>query len=132
LQKGRDNTAVGGSSYGGTAALYVGVSAPMVFGKVLAESPILLVGNGEMVRYTSFLLMAPTKIFMAFGGQEWGMPGGTAAQVKMIRAVEANLRSALLSPSEVLYVYDADAAHNEQAWAKRLPDALTFLFPARK
>lgn len=31
-----------------------------------------------------------------------------------------------------LVVYEADAAHNEQAWAKRLPQALTFLFPSRK
>lgn len=132
VAKGRENTAIGGSSYGAIAALYVGISAPTIFGKVLAESPILVVGNGELVRHTSFLVMAPMKVFMAFGGQEWDMPGGTEAQVKMIRAVEANLKNALLSPSEVLYVYDADAAHNEQAWAKRLPDALTFLFPARK
>jgi predicted alpha/beta superfamily hydrolase len=132
VAKGREKTGIGGSSYGGVAALYAGVSAPTIFGKVLAESPILLVGNGELVRHTSFLLMAPMKVFMAFGGQEWDMPGGTEAQVKMIRAVEANLKNALLSPSEVLYVYDADSKHNEEAWAKRLPQALTFLFPAPK
>lgn len=132
IAKGPENTGIGGSSYAGAAALYVGINAPMVFGKVLAESPILFVGNGELVRYTSFLTMAPMKVFMAFGGQEWGVPGGSDAQIKMIGAVEANLKNALMSPSEVLYVYDADAAHNEQAWAKRLPQALTFLFPARK
>jgi len=132
IAKGRENTGIGGSSYAGTAALYVGISAPTIFGKVLAESPILLVGNGELVRHTSFLMMAPMKVYMAFGGQEWSMPGGTDAQVKAMQAVEANLRNALISPSEVLYVYDADARHHEEAWAKRLPQALTFLFPGRK
>ena len=132
IAKGPENTGIGGSSYGGTAALYVGINAPAIFGKVLAESPILFIGNGELVRYTSFLTMAPMKVFMAFGGQEWGVPGGSEAQIKMIGTVEANLKNALMSPSEVLYVYEADAAHNEQAWAKRLPQALTFLFPARK
>jgi predicted alpha/beta superfamily hydrolase len=132
IAKGRENTGIGGSSYGGTAALYVGISAPTIFGKVLAESPILLVGNGELVRHTSFLMTAPMKVYMAFGGQEWSMPGGTDAQVKAMQAVEANLKNALISPAEVLYVYDADARHHEEAWAKRLPQALTFLFPGRK
>ena len=132
VAKGRENTGIGGSSYGGIAALYVGVSAPAVFGEVLAESAVLHVGNGEIIRYTSSLPMAPTKVFMAFGGQEWDTREATDAQVKMIRAVEANLKNSLRSPAEVLFVYDADAKHNEAAWAKRLPQALTFLFPARK
>src|ERR1039458_7951978 len=35
IAKGRENTGVGGSSYGGVAALYVGIDIPLVFGKVL-------------------------------------------------------------------------------------------------
>ena len=132
IAKGRENTAIGGSSYGGTAALYVGVSAPTIFGKVLAESPVLTVGNGQLVRHTSFLMMAPMKVYMAFGGKEWGIPGGPEAQVKAIQVVEANLKNALMSPAEVMYVYEADARHNEETWAKRLPQALTFLFPTGK
>ena len=132
IAKGRENTAIGGSSYGGTAALYVGVAAPTIFGKVLAESPVLTVGNGELVRYTSFLMMAPLKVYMAFGGKEWGMPGGADAQVKAIQTVQANLKNALMSPAEVMYVYEAEGRHNEETWAKRLPQALTFLFPAGK
>jgi len=48
----------------------------------------------------------------------------------MIERVEANLKNALYSPSEVKFVFDPEAHHNEEAWAKRLPEALTFLFPA--
>ena len=132
VAKGRENTGIGGSSYGGIAALYVGVSAPAVFGEVLAESAVLHVGNAEIIRYTSLLPMAPTKVFMAFGGREWDTREATDAQMKMIGAVEANLKNALRSPAEVLFIYDADEKHNEEAWAKRLPQALTFLFPAPK
>ncbi|MGA3196648.1 MAG: alpha/beta hydrolase-fold protein [Terriglobales bacterium] len=132
IEHGRENTGIGGSSYGGIAAIYLGVTAPTIFGKVLAESPVFWVGNGKIVRETSFLAMAPLKVFMAYGGKEWEMPGANGAQVEMIHRVEANLKNALVSPSEVKFLYDPEAEHNEQAWSKRLPEALTFLFPAGK
>jgi hypothetical protein len=68
---------------------------------------------------------------MAYGGKEWDTPGANEAEVRMIRQVEANLKNALVSPSEVRVVLDPGAHHNEEAWAKRLPDAISFLFPAR-
>jgi predicted alpha/beta superfamily hydrolase len=131
IAAGRENTGIGGSSYGGIAALYVGVRAPGIFGKVLAESPVLWPGNAKIVRETSFLGMAPLEVFMAYGGKEWDTPGANEAEVRMIRQVETNLKNALVSPSEVRVVLDPDAHHNEEAWAKRLPDAISFLFPAR-
>lgn len=132
VAKGRENTGIGGASYGGIAALYVGVSAPAIFGKVLAEGPVLHLGNGEIVRYTSPLPLAPGRVYIGFGGREWPIQAANEMQGKLIEAVETNLKNALISPSDVLYVYDPDAQHNEQAWAKRLPQALTFLFPAQK
>jgi len=132
IAKGRENTAIGGSSYGGIAALYVGLNAPLVFGKVLAESPSLAVGNGKMGRETSPLAIGPLKVFIGFGGKEFDAPDANEAEVKMIHLIEANLKNALYSPSEVTFVFDPDARHNEEAWAKRLPEALVFLFPAQK
>jgi predicted alpha/beta superfamily hydrolase len=132
VAQGRENTGIGGSSYGGIAAMYVGVEAPTVFGKVLAESPALHVGNGEIVRHTSFLAIAPQKVFVGLGGKEWDVPGANEAEVKIIRQTEANLKAALMGPAEVKFVFDPAEIHNESAWAKRLPDALTFLFPAQK
>lgn len=131
IAKGRENTGIGGSSYGGFAAIYVSVHAPTLFGKVLVESPVFWVGNGVIVRETNSLAMAPLKVFMAYGMKEWDMPGANEAEVKMIHQVEANLKSAFVSPSDVKIVVEPDARHNEQAWAKRLPDALEFLFPAK-
>jgi predicted alpha/beta superfamily hydrolase len=132
VAKGRENTGIGGSSYGGIAALYVGVSAPLVFGKILAESPIMHVGNAEIVRYTAPLPAGPIKVFMGYGGRETDSAEATAAELKAIRMVESNLKNALVSTPEVRVVYDPQAHHNEEAWAKRLPEALEFLFPAPK
>jgi predicted alpha/beta superfamily hydrolase len=132
VAKERENTGIGGSSYGGIAALYVGVSAPLVFGKVLAESPVMHVGNAEIVRYTSPLPVGPLRVFMGYGGKENDMASANEAEIKVIRMVETNLKNAMVWPSEVRFIYDAEAHHNEEAWAKRLPEALTFLFPALK
>jgi len=129
IAKGRENTAIGGSSYGGIAALYVGLNAPLVFGKVLAESPILWVGNGKMVRETTALACGPLKVFLGYGGKEVDSPGADEALIKAIHELETNLKKALYSPSEIKFVLDPEARHNEAAWAKRLPEALTFLFP---
>jgi predicted alpha/beta superfamily hydrolase len=131
IAAGRENTGIAGSSYGGIAALYVGIRAPSIFGKVLAESPVLWPGNAKIVRETSFLGMAPQRVFMAYGGKEWDTPGANEAEVRMIRQVETNLKNALVWPSEVRVVLDPEAHHNEEAWARRLPDAISFLFPAR-
>lgn len=117
IAKGRENTAIGGSRYGGIAALYVGLNAPLVFGKVLSESPPL--ADGKMGRETSPLAIGPIKVFIGFGGKEFDAPGANEAEVKMIHLIEANLMNALYSPSEVRFVLDPDAHHNEEAWAKR-------------
>jgi hypothetical protein len=69
---------------------------------------------------------------MGFGGKEADLAGANDAEVKAIRQVETNLTKALYSPSEVKFEFDPEAQHNEAAWAKRLPDAITFLFPAQK
>jgi predicted alpha/beta superfamily hydrolase len=132
IAKGRENTGIGGSSYGGVAALYVGLDAPLVFGKVLAESPTITIGNGKIGRETSPLAIGPLKLFMGYGGKEYDAPGANEAEVKMLHLIETNLKNALYSPSEVRFVFDPDGHHNEEAWAKRLPAALMFLFPAHK
>ena len=132
VAKGRENTGIGGSSYGGVAALYVGLDAPLVFGKVLAESPTITIGNGKIGRETSPLAIGPVKLFMGYGGKEYDAPGANEAEVRMLHLIEANLKNAFYSPSEVRFVFDPDGHHNEEAWAKRLPEALMFLFPAHK
>ena len=61
--RGRANTGIGGSSYGGVAALYALLARPKEFGFVLLESTPLWVGMGQLVRDTAPLTAFPLKVY---------------------------------------------------------------------
>ena len=130
IRKGPENTAIAGSSYGGIAALYLGIMAPTVFGKVLGESPVLWVGNAQLLRDTVGIPMAPSRTFLGYGMKEWKLAGANEASARMLNQLAANLRAASFQPGEVRVVIDPDAVHDENAWARRFPEAIQFLFPA--
>jgi predicted alpha/beta superfamily hydrolase len=125
---GHDNTAIGGSSYGGVATLYALMARPSTFGYGLIESPTLWIGLGQLVRDTSPLVARPKKVFMAFGGKEIG--SGPAGEVmrSLLDTVRTNFRAAGYDDTSFRYVFEDQAKHTESAWAKRFPDALKFLF----
>jgi predicted alpha/beta superfamily hydrolase len=125
---GHDNTGIGGSSYGGVAALYALLARPTVFGYGLIESPTMWIGMGQLVRDTSPLVALPVRVFVGFGGREADDPKVVERMIGLIRSVEANFRAAGYDETNFRFVVDPDAAHNEDAWAKRLPGALTFLY----
>ena len=125
---GLPNTGIGGSSYGGIASLYALLARPNTFGYALIESPVLWIGMGQLVRDTSPLIAMPRKVFMGFGGKEIGDPVVSERVIGLVRQVEANFRAAGFNDTDLQVVIDPDAEHNEPAWEKRLPGALTFLF----
>jgi predicted alpha/beta superfamily hydrolase len=126
--RGQPNTGIGGSSYGGVATLYALLARPQEFGYGLIESPTLWIGMGQLVRDTSPLVALPQKVFVAFGGREGSDPVIVDKMVGLIRVVESNFRTAGYDESRFRFVFEPEAEHNETAWARRLPDALTFLF----
>jgi predicted alpha/beta superfamily hydrolase len=125
---GHDNTGVGGSSYGGGATLYALMARPQTFGYGLMESPTIWVGMGQLIRDTSPLIAYPRKVFMGFGAAELGEGEGQKKGLALLDLVVANFRAAGYDESGFRYVLEQDAKHTESAWAKRLPDALKFLF----
>jgi predicted alpha/beta superfamily hydrolase len=126
--RGHANTGVGGSSYGGVATLYALLARPAVFGYGLIESPTLRIGMGQLVRDTNPMIAWPNKVFVGFGGRETDDPRLTERMIGLIRTVESNFRAAGYDDSTFRFVLDPEAAHSEDAWAKRLPGALEFLF----
>jgi len=125
---GPPNTGIGGSSYGGVASLYALLAKPNTFGYGLIESPTLWVGMGQLVRDTNPLVVMPQKVFVGFGGKESSEPKYNEKMVGLIRQVETNFRAAGYDDTNFRFVVDPEAEHNEPAWEKRLPGALTFLF----
>ncbi len=125
--RGPAHTGIGGSSYGGVAAFYALLEKPAVFGFGLVESAPLWVGHEQLVRDTKPLRVRPRKLYFGVGGREASSPATNARMLGLIRAVEANFRAADYGESRFRVVLDPEAAHNEDAWAKRLPGALEFL-----
>ncbi|MFO1408731.1 MAG: alpha/beta hydrolase-fold protein [Steroidobacteraceae bacterium] len=125
---GFPNTALGGSSYGGIATLWALMARPMEFGYGLIESPSLQIGMGQLVRDTNPFVARPVRIFMGFGGLEEENPMFQALMVGQCQTVVSNLRSQGYDDSNLRFVVTPGARHNEDAWAGRLPEALTFLF----
>lgn len=125
---GQGNTALGGSSYGGVATLYALLARPQTFGYGLIESPSIWVGMGQLIRDTSPLVAVPRKVFIAFGSGEMSGGEGERLVQGFFSTVAANFKAAGYDDSNFRYVYEQGAKHTESAWARRLPDALKFLF----
>jgi predicted alpha/beta superfamily hydrolase len=125
---GHGNTGIGGSSYGGVATLYALMARPQTFGFGLIESPTIWVGMGQLIRDTSPLVAFPRKVFMGFGAAEVPEGPGRKHGLALLDSVVANFRTAGYDENTFRYVLEEDAKHTESAWAKRLPEALQFLF----
>lgn len=70
IAKGAENTGIGGSSAGAVAAVYVTLQAPGRFGRLLAESIDVFVGNGQLVRDSTNIAQAPERAWFGIGGRE--------------------------------------------------------------
>ncbi len=65
---------------------------------------------------------------MAMGTQEAGSEDRDQEVVEDVRELEHVLRRAGLGEDRLLVRIDEGATHSEKEWAKRFPEALTFLF----
>jgi predicted alpha/beta superfamily hydrolase len=125
---GAENTGLGGSSLGALIALYTAASRPNVIGHLLLESPSLWASNRQMIRQSRPIKRWPERIFLATGTAEAGRKDKDQSMVDDVRELAAILRRAGLDEKRLKFVVDEGALHHESAWAKRFPDALTFLF----
>ncbi len=132
------NTGLAGSSMGGLISLYGFLTRQDVFGLCGTFSTAYWFGRNGLRETVREHARGTGKIYLDVGTQE----GGTLS-----RWIDSNidphrlymegvreLRDDLLSHGyelsrSLLYVEEEGAAHREDAWARRLPDALRFLLP---
>ncbi|GMV25420.1 MAG: hypothetical protein AMXMBFR58_14510 [Phycisphaerae bacterium] len=131
---GPESTGIGGSSLGAAIALRAVSNHPDVFGLLLAESLPLTSGDaGAWQQWIDSIKAFPKRAYLGVGGREFGQDGPNADKNRQYAEATARLDQLLaksgLDKSRRLLVVDESAEHNEVAWAKRLPDALRFLFP---
>ena len=128
VSRGAANTGIGGSSYGGVISLYTVLQHPGIFGHVLIESPVLGVGNGQLLKDAENAKQLPQKMFLAMGTSETRYPEYNAELVKSVEELQTILRKRGMGPERLKVVVEEGATHNEEAWSRRLPDALVFLY----
>lgn len=116
-QSDHDHTGIMGSSMGGLISIYGYFYRSDVFGFAGAMSPSVWFGGNTLYDYIYNRPFNPGKIYLDNGTRE-----NSARKLNMV-LVDRGYR-----PDETLrYVVEKDGEHNEQAWARRLPDALRFL-----
>lgn len=125
---GPHNTGLGGSSYGGAVTLYTVLKHPEVFGKALIESPALLIGNQQLLKDAEKAAQFPEKMYIGIGTAEEADEGASAKDVEEVTELEKVLRAKGLGTPRLKVVIEEGAHRNETAWAKRLQEALLFLY----
>jgi predicted alpha/beta superfamily hydrolase len=121
----RANTGVMGSSLGGLMSLYLASHEGDVFGKFGVMSPSVWWADRAALDEAA---RVPTtaKIWLDMGHRE----GSDAAEgLENARELKRRLvKRGLVEGKNLGYFEDEMGGHNEQAWAYRLPKAMTFLF----
>ncbi|WP_438042477.1 alpha/beta hydrolase [Sorangium sp. So ce128] len=118
------STAIGGSSMGGLAALYAHWRCPDVFGAALCMSPSLWFAERKIFDVLASLAVpASSRLYVDAGAQE---DGGSVLR-DAARLVE-QLRQQGYREDNLLFCLDEDGTHSEDAWRRRAPGALQFLF----
>jgi len=128
VARGPENSALGGSSLGALISLYTVIQRPEVFGGLLLESPSLFISYRRIVKFSRLVRQWPAKVFLAIGTREAGREDKDRQVVEDVRELERTLRQAGLDDRRLLVKVDQGATHSEGEWAKRFPEALSFLF----
>jgi len=128
VAQGPENTGLGGSSLGALIALYTATVRPGVFGKLLIESPSLWASNRQAIRESRLVSRWPDRVFLGVGTSETGRRERDQSVVDDVRELAGILRRAGLDQKRLRLVIEEGGTHHESAWARRFPEALTFLF----
>jgi predicted alpha/beta superfamily hydrolase len=132
IARGPENTGLGGSSLGAIISLFAVLDRPGIFGRLLLESPSLFVSNRRLLKYSRAFRAWPERVFLAIGTRESGREDRDEQFVDDARELERILRRAGLGDDRLRVNIDEGATHSEGEWAKRFPEALTFLFDKGK
>lgn len=133
ILKGKENTGIGGASYGGLIALYSILVNPDHFEFALIESPSLYVDNHKIMELANYSISKwKGRIYLGIGINELGIAYCEPGNVDNEMAVsDVQKLHAIISEGSPLTAMvakiDSCAVHNESAWSNRFPMALEFL-----
>lgn len=116
-----ESTGIGGSSLGGLVSLYVALKHPEVFRRVAVMSPSVWWSGRAILGDAEAFDGPPPRLWLDIGGRE-GLEALRDAR---------DLRDRIAAKGWPYFSYfeDRRADHSERAWARRVRQALEFLFP---
>lgn len=130
----RAHTALVGSSLGGLVSLYAGTAAWETFGLVAGVSPVLHWGGHDLESHyrTAPRQRLPLRLWIDMGTAEDAAGAGPDSRLvrELRRFRDVLVERGYVEGRDLGYLEDAGAAHNEHAWAARLPRVLRFLLAA--
>lgn len=117
-----ENTAVGGSSLGGLVSLYLALQRPDALRAAAVMSP--------SVWWSDRAILGDVEAFHGPAPRMWLDIGGREGAQALNDARTLRDRIAAKGWSDFQFYEDRRADHSERAWARRVRQALEFLFPA--
>lgn len=124
----RDNTGIMGASLGGLVSFNIGMRNPEIFSMIALQSPYLGWGNNEILQhianrnYAALKTSSHMKLWMDVSATENELYRQQNETILQLKAVGFEKYSTLATLTA------ENGTHSESAWAKRVPDALKFLF----
>ncbi len=120
VRGGPGNRVLGGSSYGAGAALYTVIARPGSFAGLLLESPSVYASAYQLLKDAASVHDWPRRIFIGTGTVQ--------EPVEDVARLAAFFRQAGFDDRHLRVIVQEGGKHSESWWAKRLPEALKFLF----
>lgn len=121
---GGKDTALLGSSFGGVITFYLGIANPTKFSRLGVISPSVFVNDRELIKRTLALpKRLDLRIWIDMGTQE-----GSRAVIDAKDLYEALKTKGWRPGRDLVFYEDGFAQHNEEAWARRVPAILIWMF----
>ena len=109
VSRGAANTGLGGSSYGGDISLYTALEHPGIFGHVLVESPVLWIGDGQLMKDARRRSSFRRRCILPSAPSETTDPQPSAEIVKSVEELETVLRKKGMGPTRLKVVVEEGA-----------------------
>ena len=122
IAHGPVNTAIGGSSMGGLAALYAHFRRPDLFGGTIVMSPSLWVGQGAIFDFVSRQSTPMiSRVYLDCGSKEGRM-------IQLAQRMAGLLAARGYPAQQFMWRPDPKGTHSEAHWRRRVPKALRFMY----